>query len=237
MSAALDIPILYEDAEIVVVDKPAGLAVHPAPGKEGSGPYLTDWIAERFPDARCVGDEPALRPGIVHRLDKATSGVMLVMKTREAFSRFKKLFQDRQIEKAYLALVAGHVRSDTGVIEASIGIVDGSVRRSTHARKFVKPALTEYSVVSRGARGGVPATLLRVFPRTGRTHQIRVHLAHIGHPIFGDPMYGGSRVRVSGISRLMLHAVSIEFTTSAGKRLRVEAPPPEGFDSLVTSDP
>ena len=173
-----------------------------------------------------------LRPGIVHRLDKATSGVMLVAKTQASFERLKKLFQEHRIRKTYFALVWGVPKDKKGAIDAPIGIKNGSLKRSVHSSKMAKPAVTEYSVVKDfGDR-----TLLRVNPLTGRTHQIRVHLASIGHPIVGDTLYGKKLPRGSTASRaaaapprLMLHAAALVFSDDNGNPFEFEAPFPAGF--------
>lgn len=192
-------------------------------------PTLVDWLRVRYPGIKEVGDDPVLRPGIVHRLDKATSGVMLIAKTQASFEFLKKLFQEHRIKKVYFALVFGVPKNKEGVIDAPIGIKNGSLKRSIHASKMAKSAITEYSVVEKIIRSEKEEyTFLKVSPKTGRTHQIRVHMASIGHPIVGDAMYG-KKTQPPFAHRLMLHAASLEFSDDAGNRFVFEAPLPSEF--------
>jgi 23S rRNA pseudouridine1911/1915/1917 synthase len=227
--------IIYEDDEILAVNKPAGLLVHHTRRCQVSGikcqePTITDWLLQNRPAVKSVGDDPMTRPGIVHRLDRETSGVMLIAKTQEAFLRLKALFAGRGMTKTYLALVRGAVRKERGTIERPIGIVSGSVRRSVYSRKMAKDAVTEYRV-EHGVTlpDGTVGTLVAVHPRTGRTHQIRVHLASIGHPIVGDQLYDkrSRSGRVDG--RMFLHALSIAWDPVPGKHILIEAEPPPEF--------
>lgn len=228
----MDIPILYEDDDIIAVNKPAGLLTH-KDAHNSSEPTLVDWILKKYPDVKEVGDNPKLRPGIVHRLDKFTSGVIVIAKTNEAFNHLKKQFQSRQIKKTYLALVRGVVKNDKGVIEKPIGLKPGTVKRTvwTKKAKMVKEAKTEYKVKKRFAQ----ATLLEVTPLTGRTHQIRVHLASIHHPIVGDYLYGKRQDedKKLNVNRLFLHAYSLELKTPSGKNLKITADPPEELTSIL----
>lgn len=268
--------IIFEHKDFIVVDKPAGLMVHVArvnearhpsrrsgsgrrggagmnaAGGRGEEPTLTEWLVARYPEMKRVGDDPVLRPGIVHRLDKATSGVMIAARTQAAFERLKRYFQEHRMRKTYFALVRGVPRNRKGTIDAPIGITTGSLRRSVHSRKMAKPAVTEYEVVATfgGADGSTQSdrseqyALLRVSPQTGRTHQIRVHLASIGHPIVGDPLYGGRRARRrekegSGTNgerrvppRLMLHASTLAFTDDSGNHYEFAAPLPQEFSVI-----
>ncbi len=248
-AAISDPKIIYEDENFLAVDKPAGLVVHGSGiGRRASGigkirvanpeSTLVDWLLERYPEIKTVGDDPATRPGIVHRLDKDTSGVMLVARNQKTFEYLKSLFQKHEIVKTYLAVVWGELKEKSGVIDAPIGIRNGTTKRSVRSVKMAKEAVTEYRVIGRWEMGdGRWMSLLEVKPKTGRTHQIRVHLASIGHPVVGDVLYGrreqGVGRREKGIkspaSRLMLHASSIEFTAPDGKRMRIEAEPPEEF--------
>ncbi|RJQ29867.1 RluA family pseudouridine synthase [Candidatus Parcubacteria bacterium] len=214
--------IIYEDDDIVAVYKPDGLLVHPT--SYSREPTLVDWLSKKYPGMKKVGDDPRLRPGIVHRLDKETSGIMLVAKTQNSFDYLKALFAEHTIKKTYLALVSGRVEPSSGIIDKPLSLKSGTVKRTVHAGKMPKHARTVYRVLKRFP----DTTLLEVVPETGRTHQIRVHLASIGHPVAGDKLYGGRRGS-SGISRLMLHAHALEFSTPRGTRLRLEDPPPYGF--------
>jgi len=237
--------VIFENADFVVIDKPAGLVVHGARVSErrradaahagkarGAEPTLVDWLVKRYPKIKTVGDDPALRPGIVHRLDKATSGVMIVAKTQASFEELKKLFQEHRMRKTYYALVHGVPKNLRGTIDAPIGIKNGSLKRSIHSSKMAKSAVTEYSVVKvigKNDKDGVAQyALLKVNPLTGRTHQIRVHLASIGHPIVGDALYG-KKTDAAAAPRLMLHAAALIFSDDAGNRFEFEVPLPPRF--------
>jgi 23S rRNA pseudouridine1911/1915/1917 synthase len=248
--------IIFENNDFVVVNKPAGLVVHAARVSErvsarrrsarergqagatvtaevrAAEPTLVDWLIKKYPKIKTVGDDPALRPGIVHRLDKATSGVMIVAKTQASFERLKKLFQEHRMKKTYYALVHGVPKNKKGIIDAAIGIKNGSLKRSIHSSKMAKPAVTEYSVVKTITRSGggdkERYSLLKVNPLTGRTHQIRVHLASIGHPIVGDALYG-RKADAATAPRLMLHAAALTFSDDAGNRFEFEVPLPPDF--------
>ncbi len=237
--------IIYEDKNFLAVLKPAGMLTHPHRGLRGESahePTLTAWLLGRYPEIKNVGDDSGERPGIVHRLDKETSGVLLVARSNESFSYLKSLFKNREIQKTYLALVRGRVEPQKGRIEKPIGLKNGSIKRSVRGpkMKMVKDAVTEYRVVRYVKREREaeaipePLTLLEVMPLTGRTHQIRVHLASIGHPILYDPLYG-SKVRGNTVGRLMLHASSLEFTTMEGKRIKIEADPPADFQAVIST--
>jgi 23S rRNA pseudouridine1911/1915/1917 synthase len=231
-----NIKIIYEDPDIIVVNKPAGLMVHGVAGKISTEPTLTDILLKKYPEIRKVGDDPALRPGIVHRLDKDTSGVMVVARNQKSFEYLKSLFKGRDIKKKYIAVVSGVPKESHGVIDKPIGIQTGTTKRSVRAEKMAKPAVTEYEVL-KTARAedsfGKESSfaLLSVSPKTGRTHQIRVHLTSIGHPIVGDPIYGPKK-QPSWASRLMLHAVSIEFSDRVGGHMRFEAEVPQEFEKM-----
>lgn len=225
---AEDIPIdiLYQDEDIAVVIKPAGMVVHPAAGNEDG--TLVNALLHHLDHLGSIGGE--LRPGIVHRLDKDTSGLLLVAKNDAAQLSLSRQLQDRQMEKHYRALVEGSFKESAGRIEAPIA-------RSKKDRKKMavdpegRESITEWTVLESG-RG---CTLLDVHILTGRTHQIRVHMKHIGHPVCGDPIYGSGRgVRVQ---RLMLHAYSLSFTHPVtGQRMTFTAPLPDAFISSLLSN-
>ena len=196
---AIPLNIIYEDDDILVVDKPAGLTVHPAPGHPDH--TLVNAILSHFPHLADISD--SLRPGIVHRLDKDTSGVMLIAKNRAAQADLASQFKARSIAKAYLALVKGHLTPERGVIEAEIGRDPRNRKRMAVVAKG-REARTEYRVIKHIG----DYTLLEIIPETGRTHQIRVHLAAIGYPVVGDPMYG---VKSLYLSRQFLHACRLGF--------------------------
>lgn len=220
--------IIYENENFLAVLKPAGLMVHGvkiAKGKERSGsvePTLVDWLLKHRPEVGEVGDDVGMRPGIVHRLDKETSGIILVAKTQTYFEYLKSLFQNHIIKKTYYAIVEGIPKKKEGTINAPIGIVSGTLRRSIHSKKMAKEATTTYKVIKEFP----DASLLEVHPVTGRTHQIRVHLASIGHPVIGDRLYGRRSKKDNAPSRLMLHAASIEFSDSDGSMIHLSTEVP-----------
>jgi 23S rRNA pseudouridine1911/1915/1917 synthase len=231
-----NVGIVYANKDIIVVNKPAGMMVHGVAGKVSAGPTLVDILLRRYPEISIVGDEPNMRPGIVHRLDKDTSGVMVVARNQRSFEYLKSLFKTRDIQKTYVAVVSGVPKEKHGIIDRPIGIRNGTMKRSVESKKMAKPAVTEYEVLKTaqaedGFRKEHPFTLLSVSPKTGRTHQIRVHLTSIGHPIVGDALYGPKK-QPPWASRLMLHAASIEFTDASGSRLRFDAEVPEEFEKI-----
>ncbi len=198
-----DIPlkVLYEDDDLLVIDKPAGLAVHPAPGHPSH--TLANAIVAHLPDLPENGGWQ--RPGIVHRLDKDTSGVMVVAKSNAAQLSLTGQFKNRSVAKTYLVLVKGHLTPEEGVIEAPIGRDRRHRERmAVVAEEKGRAARTEYTVIE--YLGGY--TLLEVRPETGRTHQIRVHLAAIGYPVVGDAVYG---VKSPHLSRQFVHAARLGF--------------------------
>jgi 23S rRNA pseudouridine1911/1915/1917 synthase len=229
---ALPLPVLYEDIDLVVLDKPAGMVVHPAAGHESG--TLVNALLHHVKDLSGIGGE--LRPGIVHRLDRGTSGVMVVAKNDRAHQELSRQFRDREVEKEYVTLVWGVVQAGRRV-EAGIGR-DPSDRKkmSTRARR-ARHAVTRVTF----ARHFKGVSLLKVAIATGRTHQIRVHLSAIGHPIVGDPVYGGVRRRVlpnlrsvMRLERPFLHASRLTFTHPVdGKRLTFESPLPEDLQRVL----
>lgn len=226
--------IIFENSDFAVVDKPAGVIVHRVKTmkteREGSV-YLTDELIQRYPELSGVGDDPEWRPGIVHRLDKDTSGVILIPRTQSYFEYLKDLFQSGGIHKTYLALVYGEVGNDSGTIDKPIGLKGGTIKRTVHGGKMVKEAITDYKV----ARRFENYTLLEVRPKTGRTHQIRVHLASIGHPIVGDILYGGKKEKKSLLpaGRQFLHAYSVEFDSAPGHRAVFVSELPEDLAEIL----
>ena len=216
--------ILYEEKGFLAVYKPSGMLTHRAKREEeDDGLTLVAWLLARYPEIAGVGDDPSWRPGIVHRLDRETSGALLIARTQEYFEYLKKLFGERNVKKTYLAIAGGRVFPKESEIKKPISIASGSMKRTVHKGRNEKEAITRYRV----KKYFKDATLLEVEPLTGRTHQIRVHLASVGHPILGDALYGGIYARSA--SRLMLHALSLEFTAKDGGRLRFETEPPDEF--------
>ncbi|MDP3947298.1 MAG: RNA pseudouridine synthase [bacterium] len=295
----LEPELIYADLDLIVVNKPAGMPAHEA--KHATDATLVDWLLERFPEIKDVGDirpadaipvanavEPPVvsrvepyRPGIVHRLDKLTSGVMVIARNQESFLRLKELFQKRQVEKTYCALVCGDIKVARGVIEEQLGRLKSSPTKVgvQGARgggiKNPKEAVTEYTVRERftpletapalaplevpasagqsslndlpltglarpeGLWGGLSltgftgATLLEVLPKTGRMHQIRVHLASIGHPVAGDTIYGGKNVCFKELGRYFLHAATLSFAFREGQALSFSAELPPELQNLL----
>jgi len=206
---------MYEDEDLLVVDKPAGMTVHPGPGH--SAHTLVNAVLARCPDLRGVGGQG--RPGIVHRLDKDTSGLIIVARNELAHLSLSRQLKERRVEKGYLALVHGHVEPPEGVIEAPIGR-DPRHRKRMAVVEGGREARTGYRL----ARYLDSYTLVEVTPHTGRTHQIRVHFAALGYPVVGDGVYG----RPSPVlGRQFLHAFRLAFRhPRTGEALRLEAPLP-----------
>ena len=229
--------ILHEDRNLLVLDKPAGIPVHA--GVKQEHPTIADALVARYPDLADVGEDP-LRPGIVHRLDKGTSGVLLIARTPEMFSYLKQAFQLRRVRKEYLTLVRGVLGEDEGSIKLPI------VRSQRNPLRRVvaflgrgkpldgargKDAETAFRVRERFAH----YTLLDVFPVTGRMHQIRVHLSHLGFPVVGDPLYGKQRKdpALPPIHRQLLHAAAVTLTLPSGKIQRFVSPLPQDFAAVL----
>jgi 23S rRNA pseudouridine1911/1915/1917 synthase len=229
---ALPLQIVHEDADLVVLDKSAGMVVHPAAGHDSG--TLVNALLHHIQDLSGIGGER--RPGIVHRLDRGTSGLMVVAKNDRAHHELSRQFRDREIEKEYTALVWGVVQAGRR-IDAAIGRDPGDRQKmSTRARR-ARHAVTRVTF-ARHLKG---VSLLKVAIATGRTHQIRVHLSAIGHPIVGDPVYGGVHRRVlpnlrsvMRLERPFLHASRLSFTHPAdGKRLTFESPLPEDLQRVL----
>lgn len=242
--ADMDVPILYQDESIVVVDKPAGLIVH-SDGRTVE-PSVAEWMLSAYPEAATVGEswtspqgEVISRPGIVHRLDRETSGVMILAKTQEAYELLKKQFQERTTEKMYRAFVYGHPAEEQGVVEAEIVRIRSTPPRWGVARegesKMHRAAVTAWKVLMRGADSatGEKVAYLDVAPKTGRTHQIRVHLKYLNHPVVCDPLYAKGRPPLFGFSRTALHAFSITITLPSSERRMFEAPLPTDFSEAI----
>jgi 23S rRNA pseudouridine1911/1915/1917 synthase len=224
--------VIYEEPDFLVINKPAGLIVHPV--NESDTESVVSWLLKNYPEVATVGDDPEERAGIVHRLDRDTSGVMIIPRTQEAFLFFKNLFQTKTVHKTYLALVYGAPKDMRGTIDKPIGLNSGTVKRTVHVKnaKMVKDAVTDYEVIKSFEIDGTQVSLVRVSPRTGRTHQIRVHMASINCPIVGDMLYGPKK-QVIKISRQFLHADSIEFPTPRSNRLTISADMPEELAALI----
>jgi len=219
---AIPLNIVYEDDDLLVVDKPAGLTVHPAPGHLEH--TLVNAILSHFPHLADISD--SLRPGVVHRLDKDTSGVMLVAKNKIAQDNLINQFKSRSIMKAYLVLVKGRLTPERGIIEAAIGR-DPSNRKRMAVVTLGREARTEYQVIKYAGN----YTLLEVVMETGRTHQIRVHLSAIGYPVVGDPVYG---IKSPHLSRQFLHACRLGFKLpSTGEYVEFESELPPDLEQAL----
>jgi 23S rRNA pseudouridine1911/1915/1917 synthase len=224
---AIPLAVLHEDADLIVLDKPAGLVVHPAPGHARG--TLVNALLHHCRDLAGIGG--ALRPGIVHRLDRGTSGVLVVAKRDAAHAALAAQFKDHSIERLYRALVRGVPSADEGRVEHAIGRHPTDRKRMSIRTRAGRAALTEWRVERRFPRAQV--TLLAVTPGTGRTHQIRVHLASSGLPIVGDAVYGRGGEQL-GMKRPALHAARLGFThPTSGERLGFEAPLPDDFRAAL----
>ena len=234
--------ILYEDSDVLVINKPAGLIVH-SDGRTKE-PSVVEWILEKYPALKDVGEpwtspqgEIVPRPGIVHRLDRTTSGVIVIAKTKEAHAFLKQQFQGRTIEKVYDAIVYGHPKEDSGVIEMEIGRTKTDPRKwsAQHGKKGkLRAAITEWNVLARGIdpETGEKITHIEARPKTGRTHQIRVHLKAIHHPIVCDHLYAEGKVCLLGFTRPALHARSLTLTLLSGDIKTFTAPTPLEFSNI-----
>ena len=207
----VEFAVVHADAEVIVIDKPAGLVVHPGAGHRSG--TLVNGLVARFPDVAAlpglVGSEPD-RPGIVHRLDRGTSGLMVVARTPDAYHSLVSQLSSREVARTYRALVLGTIDGESGVVDAPIGRSVSSPTRMAISRKG-KEARTRYRVEERFALPA-PTTLVRASLETGRTHQIRVHLSAIGHPVVGDDPYGqGRSLPGATVTRPFLHAYALAF--------------------------
>lgn len=224
--------VLYEDQDVVVIDKPAGLMVHPdGKSKEAT---LVDWIEQTYPEMigvgepLIVGEKTVERPGVVHRLDRDTSGVLILARTHQAHEYLKKQFMERDAHKIYRAFVYAKITEDRGTIDRPIGKSRTDFRQwsaSRNPRGLMRDARTDFRVLLRSN----DASYLELFPHTGRTHQIRVHLKAINHPVICDGLYANGRPALLGFNRLALHALSLRLQLPSGEEKTFEAPLPPEF--------
>jgi 23S rRNA pseudouridine1911/1915/1917 synthase len=229
----MELPILYENDDLVAVAKPAGLMTH-GDGRS-SEPTVADWFAARYPASAGVGETQRLadgmelpRPGVVHRLDRETSGVLVLAKTADAHAFLKAAFHDREAKKTYLAFVYGVMPEEKGTISLPIGRSRKDFRlRSAQpkARGMLRDAITRYEVIAPDADG--THSLVYVYPETGRTHQIRVHMKAVHHPVVGDPLYAPNHAADLGFDRLGLHAFRLDLPLPSGGRTLITAPVPD----------
>ena len=230
-------PILFENEHFLVLDKPAGVQMHR--GGSYQGVTVAEWVLSQYPELATVGEDPE-RPGIVHRLDRDTSGVFVVAKDNETFQKLKQSFQDRVVQKTYVALVSGHLRDLEGQVSASLMRQPGELkRRAVDPETYTgtlpgntRTAFTAYRVVARYQ----DYDLVELSPKTGRTHQIRVHLAYLGHPVVGDALYAFKETGKNHLApkRQLLHAAKISFTLD-GEHYQFESPLPEDFQQILLS--
>ena len=238
--------ILFEDSHTLAINKPSGMMMH---GDGRQNAYtVADWIAEQYPAIIGVGDPARApdgtdipRPGIVHRLDQETSGVVLIAKTQESFAFLKQQFQDRTMSKEYRAFVWGHFTETVGSIDEPIGRNKNDFRR-WHAgrgiRGEVREAVTNYEVAAAFTDSqGEKFSFVRLFPKTGRTHQLRVHMKFLQRPIVSDALYAPSKPKALGFDRVALHATAITFQslsdTGTDRQTTISAPYPEDFQAAL----
>lgn len=243
---------IFENDDYLVINKPAGLIVHGGPGITEE--VLTDWLRKSYPEIETVGEDP-LRPGIVHRLDKEASGLMLIAKTQKAFLHFKKLFQNRRVVKKYFALVHGQISKDEDVINfpirrardgykmAALPVSSETIsdknkpnnrdRGTIKAQDESKEAITEFSVLKKY----INYTFLDVKIKTGRTHQIRVHFYAYGHPLLGDPLYFTKKTKVKNqkvnLDRIFLVAHELSFKDLNGEKQTFSIKLPSDLEAFL----
>src|SRR5665213_2213445 len=251
MTVKLEPTIIWQDADMAAIDKPAGLVVH-SDGRT-TEPTVADWVLKKFPKAKGVGEPIHLangelleRTGIVHRLDRDTSGVLLIAKTAAGHAHLKAQFQARTIEKKYLAFVHGVFEDDYAIIDRPIGRSVSDFRKKSASRGAegeLREAMTWYVVKGsakvprqEGTKDTdeiLPVSIIEAEPKTGRTHQIRVHMQAVHHPVVCDPLYGSGKPCVMGFGRTALHAYKISWDLMDGTRMKVEAPLPEDFKDAL----
>jgi 23S rRNA pseudouridine1911/1915/1917 synthase len=229
----IKLEIIFQNKDFLVINKPAGIAVHPLNFSDNT--TLVSGLVDKFPEIKNIGDKSSgskLRPGIVHRLDKDTSGVMLVAKNQKTFTALKKIFQKRKIEKKYLAWVYGQVSPTEGLIEKALSRSKNYKKQTIAKENSIlksRTAVTYYKV----KKTIEDFSLLDVFPKTGRTHQIRIHLASIGHPVVGDKLYKApKKLRKISAGRQLLHAAKISLSLK-DKNFEFQAPIPSDFSYFL----
>jgi 23S rRNA pseudouridine1911/1915/1917 synthase len=242
----MSIDILLETSDFLIINKPAGLRVH-ADGKSDV-PTVVDWVLSTHPDIAGVCDPMLMvvdgktihRPGIVHRLDEDTSGALVIAKTQEAFDYLKQQFKDRLVQKEYHAFVWGHFKEPSVVVDQPIGRSSGDFRRwqaGRGVRGETREAVTRIDAVAQFEElvngKSERFSFIHAFPKTGRTHQIRVHLKYLQRPIVCDPLYAESAPAALGFTRLALHARTISFTAPGGGLVQITAPYPVDFEAAL----
>jgi 23S rRNA pseudouridine1911/1915/1917 synthase len=237
----MKIKILYEDKDILAIDKPSGISVH-ADGRS-KAQTISDWFIKKYPKAKNVGESIYIdskeikKPGIVHRLDRETSGVLLLAKNQKVFEFLKEQFQNREIKKFYNALVWGWPKNDRGTVSKAIGRSPSDFRKrlaGRGARGELREAVTEYSVLKRlKDKKGVKFSFIEVRPKTGRTHQIRVHMKFLNFPVLCDSLYDSKNTCPKSLGRLALHAREIVFKKLDGEKIRVASELPEEVQKML----
>jgi 23S rRNA pseudouridine1911/1915/1917 synthase len=234
-NSKVEFKIIYQDENILAIEKPAGVKVHPSSFRENN--TLINGLLVKFPEIEKINDgsrDSALRPGIVHRLDQDTSGIMVVAKNYGSFRELKKLFQNRQIAKKYVALVIGKIKNKKGIIEKPIAKASSYKRQIIAGLKTktkVRPAITEYKVIKNFSN----FSLIEAMPKTGRTHQIRVHLFFLGNPVAGDKKYKlRKKMKIALPKRQLLHAKELKFELF-GKKYGFTSPMPDDFKDFLAN--
>jgi len=232
----MKIKVLYEDSNILAIDKPSGIAVH----SDGRSKMktVTDWVLKNYPKMKNVGEPMGdiVRPGVVHRLDRETSGVLLLAKNQKAYEHLKSQFAGREMKKIYHAVVSGSVKNDHDIINKPIGRSPSDFRRhlaGRGARGELREAVTEYKVLKRFEDKKNKFSYLEVKLKTGRTHQIRVHMKYLNYPVACDSLYNPGKPCPAGFKRLALHAQSIEFKTLSDKVVKVESLLPKELKKVL----
>ncbi|TNE41136.1 MAG: RluA family pseudouridine synthase [Alphaproteobacteria bacterium] len=242
----MDLDVVYEDSDVIVINKPAGLVVHPGAGTP-DGTLVNALLAHCGASLSGIGG--VARPGIVHRIDKDTSGLIVVAKNDKAHQSLAAQFEEHSVERSYLALVWGDVRQLTGTIESQIARSKNNRKKMAVVKSAGRHAVTHYKVLERfGPPGGAIATLVECRLETGRTHQIRVHMAQLGHTLIGDPLYGSQRKRAPAtlpeetrtqleqFPRQALHARTLGFEhPSTGEFISFDSETPNDFKTLINS--
>lgn len=236
--------ILHDTESVMVINKPVGWLVHE--DKKTENPTVVDWFLEKCPEAEGVGEvgqtpdgEELNRSGVVHRLDRETSGVMVLAKTQDVYEWLKQHFQNRTIHKEYRAFVYGRIHDRWGTINRPIGrsAKDSRIRSSMPGAKGnMREAITDFERIGMGEHEGEAFSYLKLLPKTGRTHQLRAHLRSLDRPIVGDGLYAGYKIKDSnnlGIDRLALHAHILEWELPNGDRERFIAPVPQVFEEAA----
>lgn len=222
----IPLDVVFEDDQLMVINKPKGMVVHPAAGNE-SGTLVNAVLYHA--KGKLSGINGVIRPGIVHRLDKNTSGLIVVAKTNEAHLSLAEQIKEKACSRIYLCLVRGNLREESGTVDAPIGRNPSQRKKMCVTQKNSRNAVTHYQVLERFG----DYTLVKCRLETGRTHQIRVHMQHIGHPVMGDEEYGGGK-NPFGLHSQALHAVEIGFVhPTSGERMTFSCPLPEYFEKIL----